>query len=77
MIAFLMSKLGKMISSALAVLALVGAIWLGGRKDAQKDRKIDDLEDFVKRQEDVNEVQINTDRDAALERLRDNNQLRD
>ncbi len=77
MIAFLLSKLGKMFASALAVLSLVAAIFVAGRKDAKKDRKLSDLQGKVDAQERINETTINTDRDAALERLRKYNNIRD
>lgn len=77
MIAFLLSKLGKVFASALAVLSLVAAIFVAGRKDAKKDRKLSDLQGKVDAQERINETTINTDRDAALERLRKYNNIRD
>ena len=77
MMAFLFSKVGKLISSALAVLSLVAAIFVAGRRDAKRDRKLDDLKGLVDAQERINETTINTDRAAAVKRLRDNGRLRD
>jgi hypothetical protein len=77
LIAFLLSKLGKMFASALAVLSVVVAIFVAGRKDAKKDRKLSDLQGKVDAQERINETTITTDRNAALERLRKHNNLRD
>lgn len=74
---FLSSKLGKAFASFLAALALVTAIFMAGRKDAKKSRQVHDLQGFIDTQERINEVHVSTDRDAALERLRFNNQLRD
>jgi hypothetical protein len=74
---FLMSKLGKMVASALAVLSLVGAIFVAGRRDAKKDRKVADLQDYVDTQERINEVTVNTDVSAARRRLRKYGKLRD
>jgi hypothetical protein len=75
--AFLLSKLGKMFASALAVLSLVGAIFVAGRRDAKKDRKVDDLQDYVDTQERINAINVNTDADAARSRLRKYGKLRD
>ena len=77
MMAFLFSKVGKLVSSALAVLSLVAAIFVAGRRDAKRDRELDDLKGLVDAQERINETTINTDRAAAVKRLRDNGRLRD
>jgi hypothetical protein len=74
---FLFSKIGKMVASALALLSLVGAIFLAGRRDAKKDRKVADLQDYVDTQERINEVTVNTDVSAARRRLRKYGKLRD
>jgi hypothetical protein len=74
---FLFSKIGKMVASALALLSLVGAIFLAGRRDAKKDRKVADLQDYVDTQERINEVTVNTDASAARRRLRKYGKLRD
>lgn len=66
-----------MFASALAVLSVVVAIFVAGRKDAKKDRKLSDLQGKVDAQERINETTITTDRDAALERLRKHNNIRD
>ncbi len=75
--AFLMSKIGKMVASALAVLSLVGAIFVAGRRDAKKDRKVADLQDYVDTQERINEITVNTDANTARRRLRKYGKLRD
>jgi hypothetical protein len=66
-----------MFASALALLSLVGAIFVAGRRDAKKDRKLSDLQGKVDAQERINETTITTDRDAAIERLRKYDNLRD
>ena len=75
--AFLMSKIGKMVASALALLSLVGAIFVAGRRDAKKDRKVADLQDYVDTQERINEITVNTDANTARRRLRKYGKLRD
>lgn len=77
MIAFLFSKLGKMFASALAALAFVAAIFVAGRKDAKKDRHIDDLKDLIDAQERINETTVNTRLLDSIERLRKHSNLRD
>ncbi len=72
-----MGKLGKMFASALALLSLVGAIFVAGRRDAKKDRKVVDLQDYVDTQERINEITVNTDAIAARSRLRKHGKLRD
>ena len=77
MMAFLLSKVGKLVSSALAVVSLVAAIFIAGRRDAKRGRELEDLKDLVDAQERINETTINTDRAAAVKRLRDNGRFRD
>jgi hypothetical protein len=77
LIAFLLSKLWKMFASALAVLSVVVAIYVAGRNEAKRDRKLSDLQGKVDAQERIYETTITTDRDAALERLRKHNNIRD
>ena len=73
---FLTSRIGKIVSSVLAILTLIGTIFMAGRRDAKKDQKVKDLEDYQKTMERVHEVEASPDRNAALKRLRDNDQLR-
>tara|TARA_R110000744_G_C19333344_1_gene558795 strand:- start:250 stop:483 length:234 start_codon:yes stop_codon:yes gene_type:complete len=77
MMTFLFSRIGKLVSSALAVLSIVAAIFVAGRRDAKKDRELDDLKGLVDAQERINETTTNTGRAAAVKRLRDNGRLRD
>ena len=77
MMAFLLSRLGKMFASALAMLSLVGAIFVAGRKDAKRDRELSDLQDKLDAQERINETVINDRLVASLERLRKHGNLRD
>lgn len=76
MLNLLTSKLGRMLSGLLAAMGiLVGAYFYGKQTQKQK-QKVKDLEGYKETREKIDEVEINTDRDAALDRLRDNNQLR-
>lgn len=66
-----------MLMSVTVVLSVIGSIFLAGRRDAQKDRKVADLEDYVETQERINDVKTNNTVDAATERLRGSGQFRD
>lgn len=66
-----------MFASALAMLSLVGAIFVVGRKDAKRDRELSDLQDKLDAQERINETVINDRLVASLERLRKHGNLRD
>jgi hypothetical protein len=77
LLGFIGSKVGKLVSMTLAAVAVVGAVFVAGRRDANKDHEIDWLQDFVDDQERINDVETHTTVPAALERLRRNGQLRD
>ena len=71
------SKLGRMISAFVAAVAAILAVFTAGKRSNKKTTEIKNLNGYIKAQERVNEVQVSADRDAAIKRLRDNNQLRD
>ena len=60
------------------VAAIAGAymIFLAGKSSQRKDRRIDDLEDYKETRENIDEVKPAASRDDALDRLRDNDQVR-
>lgn len=74
--AFLTTKIGKLLSSALAVVVAIGAIFLAGKRDEKKARQIEDLRDYKETKEKIDETAVNRTRDDAVKRLRDNDQLR-
>lgn len=53
------------------------AIYYKGQMDARKDVQIESLKEDVKAAKKLQDVKINTDRDAALERLRKHGKVRD
>jgi hypothetical protein len=60
-------------------LALIGAgvaLFFIGRRDATKDKELDDVNEYIETQRRINEADAVTNRDDALAKLRDNNQLR-
>lgn len=73
---FLTTKIGKLLSSALAVVVAVGAIFLAGKRDEKKARQIQDLRDYKETKEKIDETAVNRTRDDSVKRLRDNDQLR-
>ena len=71
------SKLGRMISAFGAALVAILAVFTAGKRSNQKTTEVKNLKGYIKAQERVNEVEVSADRDAAIKRLRDNNQFRD
>jgi hypothetical protein len=62
------------------IISLVGTAILSyftGKSVAEKEGQIKDLEDALEGAKRVQEVPLNTDRDAALERLRKSGHVRD
>jgi hypothetical protein len=74
--AFLASKIGRVLSSALAILAAIGAVFMAGKRDEKKARQIEDLRDYKETKEKIDETPVTRTRAAAVERLRDNDQIR-
>lgn len=77
MIWFLNSKLGRMISAFGAAVVAILAVFTAGKRSNKKTTEVKNLKGYIKAQERVNDVQVSDDRDAAIKRLRNNNQLRD
>ena len=76
MISLLTSKLGRMVSGLLAGMGLLVGVYFYGKQTQKQKQKVKDLEGYKETREKIDAVEINTDRDAALDRLRDNDQLR-
>jgi hypothetical protein len=74
--AFIGSKIGKLITTMVALLGAVLLIFKAGQRDQKKAQKVKDLEGYQETREKIDEVEVNTDRAAALKRLRDNGDLR-
>ncbi len=73
---FLMTKLGRILSSILFVVSAIAAIFLAGKRDEKTARQIEDLRDYKETKEKIDETPVTRTRDAAVERLRDNDQIR-
>jgi hypothetical protein len=76
MLGLLTSKIGRMLSGLLAGMGILVGVYFYGKQTQKQKQKVKDLEGYKDTREKIDEVEINTDRDAALDRLRDNNQLR-
>lgn len=71
------SRLGRLVASVLAVMASILAVFKLGQRDQKKQQEIDNLKDYVEKREAIDEVPVNDNVDDALDRLRDNDSLRD
>lgn len=62
------------------ILSLIGTAiiaFLTGKKEAQKDERIEELEAALKGAKRVQEVPVNTELESAFDRLRKSGKLRD
>ncbi len=73
---FVGSKVGRLVTSALAVAALILLVFQAGRRDIKKDLQVKDLKDYKKAKEAENAVDTDLSRDARIERMRDNGNVR-
>ena len=76
MLSLLTSKIGRMVSGLLAGMGVLVGVYFYGKQTQKQKQKVKDLEGYKETREKIDAVEINTDRDAALDRLRDNDQLR-
>ena len=72
LIGFVGSKVGRLVASALAALATILLVFNAGRRDMKKDLQVEDLKDYKKVKEAEDAVDTDLDRDARIERMRDN-----
>lgn len=70
------SRLKRLAVSALAVIATVFGLIQYGKLSQKKKQKIEEIEDYKETRERIDDAERSPDRDAALERMRKNNQLR-
>lgn len=76
MLSLLTSKLGRVVSGLLAGMGVLAGVYFYGKQTQKQKQKVKDLEGYKETREKIDAVETNTDRDAALDRLRDNDQLR-
>ena len=70
------SRLKALVASVLGAGALIAAVFFYGRRAEAQKRAVRDLKAYKDTRERIDEADINTDRDDALKRLSDNDQLR-
>lgn len=70
------SRLRNLVAGVLVVGVLVLGLIQYGRQTQKHKQEVRDLKDYKDTRERIDEVEPSSDRDSALERLRDNNQLR-
>jgi hypothetical protein len=71
------SKLGRMLSAIGFAVVAVLAVFTAGARSNKKAAEVKYLKGYIKTQERVNEVDVSADRDDAIKRLRNNDQIRD
>jgi hypothetical protein len=76
LIGFVGSKVGRLVAGALGVLGMILLVFRAGQKDQEQKNEIEDLESYKDTREAIDEVPVNTDVDAALERLSKSKGLR-
>jgi hypothetical protein len=76
LIGFVGSKVGRLVAGALGVLGMILLVFRAGQKDQEQKDEIKDLESYKDTREAIDEVPVNTDVDAALERLSKSKGLR-
>lgn len=76
LIGFVGSKVGRLVAGALGVLGMILLVFRAGQKDQEQKDTIEDLESYKDTREAIDEVPVNTDVDAALERLSKSKGLR-
>ena len=74
---FLGSNIGKALMGVFAGAAAALAIFVAGRKAADKDQEIQELNEFIETKKRIDHVEVSNTTDAALERLHSSGQLRD
>ena len=77
LIGFVGSKVGRLVASALGVLASILLVFKAGQRDQKKQQQVDGLKEYKKNMEKIDEVDVNTDLDSATKRLSKNGGLRD
>ena len=70
------SRLRNLAVSVLAAVVFIFGLIQYGRQTQKHKEEVRDLRDYKETRERIDEVEPSSDRDAALERLRRNNQLR-
>jgi uncharacterized protein HemX len=70
------SRLRNLVAAVLAAGVFIFGLIQYGRQTQKHKQEVKDLKDYKETRERIDEVEVSPNRDAALERLRRNNQLR-
>lgn len=70
------SRLKRLAVGALAAIVTVFGLIQYGKLSQKKKQKIEEIEDYKETRERIDDAERSPDRDAAVKRLRKNNQLR-
>jgi hypothetical protein len=68
---------GRLAAGALAAVASILLVFQAGRRDMKKDLQVQDLTDYKKVKEAEDAVDTDLSRDARVERLRSNGNVRE
>jgi len=77
LLTFVGSKVGRLVASALAVAVSILLVFQAGRRDMKKDLQVKNLKDYKKAKEAEDAVDTDLSRDARIERMRDNGNVRE
>jgi len=72
-----MIRLYSYLAAAAAGIGFIVSIFLAGRRGANKDNELRDLNEYVQVQERINNAKETTSADAAIKRLRRRGNIRD
>lgn len=70
------SRLKRLAAGVLAVIVTAFGLIQYGKLSQKKKQKIEEIEDYKETRERIDDAERSPDRDAAVKRLRKNNQLR-
>lgn len=76
LLGFITRPLGKILGGIAAAAVVLLGVYSAGRRDANKARRISDLEAYIETDKEIKDVEASPDADSAIERLRDNGLIR-
>lgn len=74
--ALLTSKVGRLVAALLTALTILVGVFQFGRKAQRDDDHVEELNEYIETKKRIDNVQVSPDRDAAIDRLRDNGLIR-
>lgn len=73
---WLATKIGKAVAAVVAAVSILLGVFFVGRKAQRSDDRVEDLEDYIHTKQEIDDVEVSADPDAAFERLRRNGWVR-